>query len=371
MSIEGLGPDNVANGSFVGGGYAFFHLPGESGFTYVAQRGLPETFGDMADAYGREGFAVAPFAQVPATPKVLIRPDFAETFPLPSAESDNPAAPHTVCDADAQRTYYRKAFAECRNRLQNGRLRKVVLSRRLTLAFPAGTPSPASLFFKACRLHPHNYVSTWWTRQTGAWLVATPETLLSHDAQNGQPAWRTMALAGTMPWEGRLLPYAAWSAKNREEQAFVTAYIRRQLENLVEDMTLSECRASRAGNIMHLRTDITFRPKEGISAGVLADRLHPTPAVCGEPLLAARSAIRAAEATSRRYYAGFSGPYGCNGRTGLFVSLRCMELLPKKAVLYAGGGLLAASREDDEWEETCRKLWPMRELFDDVGGHGA
>ena len=40
-----------------------------------------------------------------------------------------------------------------------------------------------------------------------------------------------------------------------------------------------------------------------------------------------------------------------------------MNLRAEEAVLYAGGGLMADSTEEDEWRETERKMHPMLRLF--------
>ena len=175
--------------------------------------------------------------------------------------------------------------------------------------------------------------------------------------------WQTMALAGTMPSEPQNLLLANWSEKNKKEQAYVSAFISQRLEQLVDEMNISPVFPSPAANVIHLRTDFSFKLKNEISPETLLDRLHPTPAVCGEPQIPARSVISMAETTPRRYYAGFSGPFSLVGNTRLYVSLRCMELFADRACLYAGGGLLSDSNEAEEWKETCRKLKPMEELI--------
>ncbi len=361
MAIDGLTPESVSGNCFAGGGYAFFRFPHSTAFTYVAQRDVPQELETFSRLGQDSGVVVAPFSQTARTPLLLIRPDVLIERELPG-EVENTALQATD-DAPSCRDAYSGGFKECLSRLQTSDLRKVVYSRRLTLSYTERGANPVSLFYNACRLQPHCYVSLWWTAHSGCWLVATPEVLLAAD-ESVTDLWHTMALAGTMPYAGHLPPQEAWSAKNREEQAYVSAYIKRQLAGLVsEEVHESPCYTVRAGNVIHLRTDFSFRLKGGVALGALLGRLHPTPAVCGDPLLSARSAIRAAESTPRRYYAGFSGPMGIAGHTALYVSLRCMELFPEKAVLYAGGGLLSVSSEDDEWDETCRKLQPMLQLF--------
>ena len=61
------------------------------------------------------------------------------------------------------------------------------------------------------------------------------------------------------------------------------------------------------------------------------------------------------EQMPRSYYSGFAGPMGIDGKTSLYVSLRCMRFEGRDLWLYAGGGLLADSNEEDEWNRLC--LW--------------
>ena len=53
-----------------------------------------------------------------------------------------------------------------------------------------------------------------------------------------------------------------------------------------------------------------------------------------------------------------------DGKTSLYVSLRCMRFEGRNLWLYAGGGLLADSNEEDEWNETEAKMETMRRLFE-------
>ena len=84
--------------------------------------------------------------------------------------------------------------------------------------------------------------------------------------------------------------------------------------------------------------------------------LHPTPAVCGLPKAEAYAFIPENEGYERRYYSGFIGWLDPEGATAISVNLRCMEIRSNEAKLYAGGGILASSEVQMEWEETEEKL---------------
>lgn len=56
------------------------------------------------------------------------------------------------------------------------------------------------------------------------------------------------------------------------------------------------------------------------------------------------------------------GPLQVEGKTNLFVTLRCMEIFSNGYRLYAGGGILKDSQEEQEWQETEIKLDTMRNI---------
>ncbi len=83
-----------------------------------------------------------------------------------------------------------------------------------------------------------------------------------------------------------------------------------------------------AAHLCHLRTDIHFRLPCADVLGDVLEALYPTPAVCGIPKEPARRFILRHEHEPRRYYSGFVGMLSPRADTHLFVSLRCMRLLP-------------------------------------------
>ncbi len=97
--------------------------------------------------------------------------------------------------------------------------------------------------------------------------------------------------------------------------------------------------------------------------GDLLKRLHPTPAVCGLPKEKAYRFIQENEGYDRQYYSGFIGWLEPEGKSDLYVNLRCMNILSDRLVLYAGSGLLLSSEPESEWQETEAKMQTMRRLL--------
>ena len=114
---------------------------------------------------------------------------------------------------------------------------------------------------------------------------------------------------------------------------------------------------------MHLRSDFSFVLRNGECIGNLINDLHPTPAVCGLPKAETYGFIVKNEHGDRNYYSGFAGPWLKSSRSHLYVSLRCMQIEDRRYRMYAGGGLLADSIEQQEWDETEAKLETMKGVF--------
>lgn len=245
-------------------------------------------------------------------------------------------------------------------------LQKLVCGRSKRLPLPEKF-QPIRFFRLLCEAYPHAFVSFVSIPDVGSWIGATPEVLISINADK---VFKTMALAGTQPKSAALKPAdAAWRQKEIEEQALVSRYI----INCFKKIRLREFdeigpRTVVAGNLMHLRSD--FKVENWIEefprlGSQMLGLLHPTSAVCGMPRSLARDFLAAHEELDRQFFAGFLGPVNLQKETSLFVNLRCMQLLEKEAVLYAGAGITADSDPEREWLETEEKIKTLSALLED------
>jgi len=261
------------------------------------------------------------------------------------------AAPHP---AQTGERAYKSLVRETVDAIRGGRFLKIVLSRSEARALPDDYDLLGYLETLAA-LYPTAFTALVVAPGHGAWLVATPETLMS--VARGEI--QTMALAGTQ-WaedaeDGTELH---WPDKIIEEQALVARYIR----DAFRDSGIGAVRERgpstvRAANLYHLRSEFSA-PVEIGAEPVLADlldRLHPTSAVCGMPKADALDYLRTSEGYDRSYYTGFLGPVGIGGTTDLFVNLRSAQVIEDQMFLFIGGGIVAASDPDVEWEETVQK----------------
>lgn len=271
-----------------------------------------------------------------------------------AAEAERPAPSPAEFRDNALYAISFRVFTEP---LVKGEIDKLVLSRQQQLPRPAGF-SPAVAFLRACRRYTHSYVYLCHTPQTGTWLGSTPEIILS--GKNG--AWQTVALAGTQRFS-KGMHLDSWDEKNRKEQQIVAAYIRHQLDTLGIRAAENGPYPAKAGELAHLKSEFRFALSGRPRLGDLLGLLHPTPAVCGLPKEKAYRFILDKEGYERSYYSGFIGWMDPGGETDLYVNLRCTHIGPVSFTLYAGGGLLASSRQEEEWQETEDKLQTMKAVL--------
>ncbi|MGE0772767.1 MAG: chorismate-binding protein [Cyclobacteriaceae bacterium] len=257
-----------------------------------------------------------------------------------------------------------KIVSKALEAIRHGRFEKVVPSRSKEVALPPSF-EPLDLFQQLCDTYPHAFISLSSTPQCGTWIGASPELLVSVDANQ---TFRTMAVAGTQ----KLSPGAdprnvAWTQKEIEEQAMVSRYIINCFKQIrLREFTEHGPKTWTAGHLIHLRTDFevdmgaTNFPQLGT---VMTKLLHPTSAVCGMPMEEALEFLDTHEGYDRQLYAGYLGPVNHKQASHLFVNLRCMQLQEGTAILYAGAGVTEDSNPEKEWEETEMKMNTLLQIL--------
>lgn len=361
--------------------FAIYKLPHDRMATLMIQRQKDAvTSVELSTLNGESGFLLSPFMLTSEEPCILIAPDECYTVPfdqLGNADWQQRLEQLDPClhkcgtsqDEDGREAYY-KAFSLCYEALCEGRVEKVVLAR--TSFEPLHRHTPYEMFLQACRDYPRMFVALVSTPVSGTWLMASPELLLENEQQSSN-RWHTMALAGTMRLEGEQLQFdnprqdgvqdIRWSQKNIQEQRLVATYVRQCLQRLDAEVEETGPFTKRAADLVHLCSDFHAVTSGTKAVGEIVASLHPTPAVCGLPKWEARDLLLKSEPAGRHFYSGFCGPLNIGSQTKLFVSLRCMEIGSDGYRLYAGGGLLKDSVEEQEWQETEAKMQTMRRLL--------
>ncbi|MDL2255471.1 isochorismate synthase [Parabacteroides sp. OttesenSCG-928-K15] len=337
--------------------FVVYRLPNDNKLRFVSAttEDAVQTFYDFNELNGQEGYIIAPFGISDECPIVCIQAEevcweYPEESPFTSSGEEYAEFAHIT-------PRYKKRFHTFMAAFHEWGMQKLVLSRQLKMERPPMF-SPTETFIKACYRYPNAYVYLFHTPVTGTWLGCTPELLLEGEGSD----WKAVALAGTQPVIDGKVP-TVWSEKNYEEQRFVSDYIYNQLQASGIATEEEGPFIVQAGEVAHLSSTFRFQLPDNNYIGDLLQLMHPTPAVCGLPKEDAYWYIVDHEGYPREYYSGFLGWLQPEGKTKLYMNLRCMQIGAKILMLYAGSGLLPLSTADDEWMETESKMQTLKAII--------
>ena len=347
--------------------FASFRQPLQAEITtFVQHRSFPKKVDFTKQPESIKGFVVAPFFETAACNSYILEPDdifisgnISNEF-ISSLSESSMFLDIKSSSEDNIKTTSRDEFIkevnDAKLAITAGSFHKVVLSKvrvqQVPDAFEAST-----FYLRLCEKYPHAFVYMIQLPEVGCWIGATPEPLLL--IEDGLV--KTVSLAGTQLATGAEIDLYSWSDKEIEEQGIVTGFVEKTLQSLdIDNYSLKGPFNYQAANLIHLKTSFEFN--EADLGNRLADflkALHPTPSVGGLPREAARTFIQEHENYNRAYYTGFLGPLHIEGKSQLFVNLRCLQLFDKQFVLYSGAGITASSVAEREWEETDNKMMTM------------
>jgi isochorismate synthase len=322
----------------------------------------------------QEGFVFAPYQINNNAPLVILKPGIYKKglseilkincnhFPKKQIAEAQPGAPFVISHKD-----YLDDIKNTINEIRSTKLAKVIISR--LIPFARKNESIGEVYLQLLQQTPNAFVylvnlpaNGDGLPKAGLWMGATPEVLLRSECKT----FETVSLAGTQSRSDD--NDYSWHTKEIEEQAFVSRYLLDIFYKFnIHPYTTQGPETMESGKVAHLATSFRFAAKKlEARLGDFLAELHPTPAVCGYPKTKAAKFIPKIEKHDRRYYTGYIGPWRLNGDVGLFVNLRCMEILPQQYILYSGGGITARSLPEDEWEETNKKATTLLSAIEAV-----
>jgi len=272
---------------------------------------------------------------------------------------------NTISPTSADYDYITSVEA-AKNIITASELQKVVLARSKEQAINLANLETVVLNLR--EQYPLAYVSIFYHPETGLWISATPELLLSTDSEG---TFKTVALAGTQKYDPTIpIRDVSWTHKEIEEQALVCRYI----INCFKTIRLREYieqgpRTIQSGNLLHLKTEYTANTTEVNMQELgttMLQLLHPTSAVCGMPKKPAIDFIEQHEQFDRKLFSGYSGPVNMGNETALYVTLRCAQVHSNSITLYAGAGITGDSVPQKEFEETNLKMDVIGKAFSNL-----
>jgi isochorismate synthase len=240
--------------------------------------------------------------------------------------------------------------------IQNNEFQKVVVSRKELVILKKF--DIISIFSKLMSQYQSALRYCFYHPKIGLWFGATPEQLL----QVEDAVFKTVALAGTQKFENST--NVVWQEKEIQEQKIVTDFIIKNLHKSTSNIKSSEPFTVRAGNLVHIKSEISGILNSEFNIQKIIEILHPTPAVCGLPKEVAKKFIIKNENYNREFYTGFLGELNMNKKSDLFVNLRCMQIVGNTAHIYIGCGVTKDSVPEKEFLESVNKSMTMKIILD-------
>ncbi len=250
---------------------------------------------------------------------------------------------------------WKALVAEAVGRITAGEFRKVVLARQVEIS--GNRPFVVSdVLSRLVALYPSCMVFS-----IEGFIGASPELLIARTGTtiSSHPLAGTVARSGDAHADTALVAGLMASGKARREHQVVVDALRTALAPVCAELDVpSEPSVMSLRNVSHLATEITGRlggaaPETALE---LVARVHPTPAVGGDPTAVAVRYLQTVEGFDRGRYAGPVGWMDARGDGAWAVGIRCAEVDGSHARIFAGNGVVEGSDPSDELTETQLKL---------------
>lgn len=263
---------------------------------------------------------------------------------------------------------YRAAVERAKDYIRAGDIFQVVPSQRWTMDFPL----PPFAFYRSLRrTNPSPFMFFF---NFGGFQVvgSSPEILVR--LREGEVTIRPIAgtrRRGATPEEDRALEAELLAdPKERAEHLMLLDLGRNDVGRVAVPGSVRPTESfviERYSHVMHIVSNVTGRLREGEDA--LSALLAGLPAgtVSGAPKLRAMEIIDELEPEKRGVYGGGVGYFAANGEMDFCIALRTAVLEGGRLHIQAGGGVVADSDPDAEYQETVNKSNALRRAAEDAG----
>ena len=230
--------------------------------------------------------------------------------------------------------------------------------------------SPASAYLSQRQKHPAPY-SAYIGLNGQAVLSHSPEEFIQIQGRDVQ----TQPIKGTAPRaenpqiDERNAEVLQASSKDRAENLMIVDLLRNDLGKSCEPGSISVPRLFELqsfSNVHHLVSQIRGRLAEGIEPLEVIRQCHPGGSITGAPKRRSMQIIDELERTPRSIYCGSIGFLSCCGQVNTNIAIRTMLADGEKMHCWGGGGIVADSNAEKEYQETLFKVAAkMQSLEDD------
>lgn len=261
---------------------------------------------------------------------------------------------------EIEKDRYREAVQNTTTKIQQGEAEKVVIARSVNLKFQEPVSSVAAIHHIANEQQESYHFGL--QKDGQLFFGATPERLIEISGGRAYSACVAGSIKrGKTADEDRAMGEELLNdPKNREEHQYVVDMITTVFDAYCTDFTIAkEPKLMKIRDIQHLYTPVEATVKDEKNIFEFVEALHPTPALGGVPTNKSMEIISEVEQMDRGYYAAPIGWTDTEGNGEFAVAIRSALLEEDQAYLYAGGGIVADSEVEKEYDETWIKFRPV------------
>lgn len=291
--------------------------------------------------------------EIAATRRLLEQPSQAER--APARPSRKRAAPLRVA-SNFRRSAYLAAVRRAKQYIRAGDIFQVVLSQR----FSAKTDGEPFQVYRALRaLNPSPYM--FFLRLNDVFVVgSSPEMLVKVQGRDifYRPIAGTRPRGRTEAEDQRLEKEMLASEKERAEHIMLVDLGRNDVGRVSEYGSVEVEKlmtVERYSHVMHLVSSLRGRLREDVDCFDALMACFPAGTVSGAPKVRAMEIIEEFEKTRRGIYAGGILYLDFAGNLDSCIALRTMVVKNGVAYVQAGGGIVADSTPEGEFQETVNK----------------
>ncbi|MGH9777201.1 MAG: anthranilate synthase component I [Candidatus Acidiferrales bacterium] len=263
---------------------------------------------------------------------------------------------HLNVKSNFRRPDYLAAVRRAQRHIRAGDIYQVVLSQRFRTPIQA---DPFSIYRALRIVNPSPYM--YFLNLSDLQVVgSSPEMLVKVQGRdaNYRPIAGTRPRGGTEDEDMRLEHQLRNSVKERAEHIMLVDLGRNDLGRVCEygSVKVEELmRVERYSHVMHLVSSLRGRLRGGVDCFDALAACFPAGTVTGAPKVRAMQIIDELEPARRGLYAGCVCYLDFSGNLDSCIAIRTLVIKDGVAYVQAGGGIVADSRPDREYQETVNK----------------
>ncbi len=280
----------------------------------------------------------------------------------PPKAGEGAARPDERFVSNLTKTEYKKMILAGKEYIGAGDIIQTVLSQRFSRPLHA---DPFDVYRALRSLNPSPYMF-YLAFDNGVTLTgASPEILVTEE--KGKVTVRPIAgtrRRGATDEEDRALEVELLAdEKERAEHIMLVDLGRNDIGRVCDYGTVKVDElmgVERYSHVMHIVSNVTGRLSPGKTAFDLLRATFPAGTLSGAPKVRAMQIIEELEPTRRGTYGGAIGYFSFNGNVDACITIRTLLVKDGVAYVQAGGGIVADSDPEAEYDETTAKSGAVR-----------